>query len=118
MKPSTTFAIAAVVAGTLLLGVGSSASAATGVRSASTVRWQVVAGTFVHERGAARAITRLGSMGVRGFVMERDSRAGTIRFEVERPFHRTEAAHRDETTLRGDGFKPTLEREAAEDSGR
>lgn len=42
MKPSKTFAIAAVVAGTLLLGVGSPASAATEARSASTVRWQVV----------------------------------------------------------------------------
>jgi len=118
MKPSRTFAIVAVVAGALLLGVGGPASAATRTMSASTVRWQVVAGRFVREHAADRLITRLDSMGVKGFVMERDSRAGMIRFEVERPFNRTEAAHREEATLRSDAFKPKLEREAAEDAGR
>jgi hypothetical protein len=77
-----------------------------------------VAGTFAHERAADRAITRLGAMGMKDFVVERDSRAGRIRFEVERPVNRTETAHREEMTLRSDGFKPTLEREAAEDAGR
>jgi hypothetical protein len=117
MKRTSTFTVASILAGALTLASGGQAFGATAGVDPS-VRWQVVAGTFAHERAANRAITRLDSMGMKGFVMERDSRAGTVRCEVERPFHRTEAAHREETTLRSDGFKPTLEREAAEDTGR
>jgi len=117
MKRTSTFAVASILAGALTLAFGGQAFGATaGV--APSVRWQVVAATFATERAADRAITRLEAMGMKDFVMERDSRAGTIRFEVERPFNRTEAAHREETTLRSDAFKPKLEREAAEDAGR
>ncbi len=117
MNRTSTFTMASILAGALTLASGGQAFGATaGVHP--SVRWQVVAGTFVREHAADRLITRLDSIGVKGFVMERDSRAGTIRFEVERPFNRTEAAHREETTLRSDAFKPKLEREAAEDAGR
>jgi hypothetical protein len=117
MNRTSTFTVASILAGALTLASGGQAFGATaGVHP--SVRWQVVAGTFVREHAADRLITRLDSMGVKGFVMERDSRAGTIRFEVERPFNLTEAAHREEATLRSDAVKPKLEREAAEDAGR
>ena len=117
MNRTSTFTMASILAGALTLASGGQAFGATAGVDPS-VRWQVVAATFAHERAANKAITRLGAMGMKDFVVERDSGAGTIRFEVERPVHRTETAHREEITLRSDGFKPTLEREAAEDAGR
>jgi cell division septation protein DedD len=118
MNRSITVAVtlAVAVATALLVVVGGQASAATRHDVDSAIRWQVVAGTFAHRHGAQRLIARLEAKGMKGFVMEKDSQAGVTRFEVERPFDRTAAAHREKTTLRTDGFKPTLEREATEGS--